>query len=59
MVEPSAEPQISIALITSSPSRAFPKTTCFPSSQGVSTVVMKNCDLFVFGPELAHERVPA
>ena len=33
-----------------------PNTTCFPSSQGVATVVMKNCEPFVFGPALAMER---
>lgn len=33
-----------------------PKTTCLPSSQEVTTVVMKNCEPFVFGPALAIER---
>ena len=30
-----------------------PKTTCFPSSHGVATVVMKNCDPFVSFPAFA------
>lgn len=37
----------------SMPSRTSPKTTWRPSSQEVMTVVMKNCEPFVFLPELA------
>ena len=37
---------------------AGPNTTCLPSSHGVSTVVMKNCDPLVPGPALAIERRP-
>lgn len=39
---PFGVPCASIALTNSSPSRTFPKTTCFPSSHLVLTVVMKN-----------------
>ena len=41
-VFPLGLPTASIRLTTSSPSITFPKTTCFPSSHGVLTVVMKN-----------------
>ena len=34
----------------SPPFVTFPNTVCFPSSQGVATSVMKNCDPFVPGP---------
>ena len=37
------------------PSRTLPKTTCLPSSHGVATVVMKNCDDWVFGPAFAMD----
>lgn len=37
----------------------FPKTQCLPSSQSVLTVHRKNWELFVFGPALAIDRVPA
>lgn len=40
------------------PSITLPKTTCFPSSQGVGAVVMKNWDPLVLGPALAIERAP-
>ena len=49
----------SIALTTSNPSRTVPKTTCLPSSHGVGTVQMKNCDPLVPGPAFAIESVPA
>ncbi|KYN31315.1 hypothetical protein ALC56_14196 [Trachymyrmex septentrionalis] len=45
-------------ILTSIPLRTCPKTTCFPSSQSVLAVHKKNCDPFVFGPELAIDRVP-
>ena len=35
-----------------------PKTTWAPSSQDVTTVVMKNCEPLVFLPALAMERIP-
>ena len=36
-----------------------PNTVCLPSSHGVTTVVMKNCEPLVPGPELAMDTVPA
>ena len=36
----------------------LPKTTCLPSSHGVATVVMKNWELWVFGPALAIDKYP-
>src|SRR5438105_2462193 len=42
-----------IASTTSSPERTWPKTVCLPSSQSVTTCVMKNCEPLVFGPALA------
>ncbi len=36
----------------------WPKIECLLSSQGVGTCVMKNCEPFEFGPELAIERTP-
>lgn len=43
---PDPDPHASIAFTTliDSLSRTLPKTTCFPSSQLVTTVVMKNWD---------------
>jgi hypothetical protein len=35
-----------------------PKTTCLPSSHGVATVVMKNCDPLVSLPALAIDNCP-
>ena len=35
-----------------------PKTTCAPSSHEVTTVVMKNCEPFVFFPAFAIESRP-
>ena len=40
----------SILVTTSMPSTTLPNTTCLPSRKGVGTVVMKNCEPFVFGP---------
>src|SRR5205085_4266268 len=47
-----------IAFTTSCPSITRPKTLCLPSSHGVATWVMKNCEPLVFGPALAIERMP-
>ena len=47
-----------IASTTSWPSITWPKTECLPSSQGVATCVMKNCEPLVFGPALAIESTP-
>ncbi len=48
-----------IASTTSMPEVTRPKTVCLPSSHGhASAVTMKNCDPFVFGPELAMARYP-
>src|SRR4051812_23516023 len=49
-------PRASIFFTRSDPSLTSPKTTCLPSSQLVTTVVMKNCEPFVFGPALAIDR---
>ena len=40
------------------PSITCPKTTCFPSNQGVSATVRKNWAPLVFGPELAIDISP-
>ena len=48
---PEPDPTPSIFLTKSAPSRTFPNTTCLPSNQGVFTVVMKNWDPLVLGPE--------
>ena len=48
----------SIALTTSIPLATSPKTACLPSSQGVTTVVRKNCDPPVLGPAFAIEKMP-
>ena len=39
-------------------STTLPNTTCFPSSQGVLTVVIKNWEPFVSRPEFAIESSP-
>ncbi len=46
LILPLLDPHASIALTTfiDSGSLTLPKTTCFPSSQPVTTVVMKNWD---------------
>ena len=41
------------------PDRTLPKTTCLPSSHGVFTVQMKNCEPLVPGPALAIESTPS
>ena len=41
-------------LTTSIPSTTFPNTTCLLFKNGVATVVMKNCDPFVLGPEFCQ-----
>lgn len=43
-VFPEGEPMASMAWTMSMPSTTLPKTTCFPSSQGQSTVHKKNCN---------------
>jgi len=45
-------------LTTSMPSTMVPNTTCFPSSQDVLAVQIKNCDPLVLGPALAMLRMP-
>ncbi|KAH0463640.1 hypothetical protein IEQ34_008222 [Dendrobium chrysotoxum] len=57
-VRPDEDPTFSTALITSKPSTTCPKTTCFPSSQDVFSVHMKNWDPLVLGPALAMDRIP-
>src|SRR5579883_281446 len=47
-----------IAFTTSWPLRTWPKTVCFPSSQSVTTWVMKNWLPLVFGPAFAIDSVP-
>lgn len=42
LVFPEEVPSFSMALTRSMPSVTSPKTTCFPSNQEVTTVVMKN-----------------
>ena len=56
---PDFVPNFSIFWTTEIPEITFPKTTCFPSSQSVFSVVMKNWEPFVPGPELAMDNVPA
>ena len=58
LVEPLELPTASQALTTSMPLETSPKTVCFPSSQEVTTVVMKNWDPLVLGPALAMDRSP-
>lgn len=36
----------------------MPNTTCLPFKWGVATVVMKNCEPFVFLPALAMDKSP-
>lgn len=45
-------------LTTSIPSTTFPNTTCFPSSQLVLALVMKNWLPLVLGPAFAMESIP-
>ncbi|KAI8554112.1 hypothetical protein RHMOL_Rhmol05G0072400 [Rhododendron molle] len=56
---PELDPTFSIAFTISSPSTTLPNTTCFPSSQSVLAVHIKNCEPLVPGPALAMERIPA
>jgi len=51
-------PTFYTALTTSIPFVTYPKTTCLPSSQSQTIVVMKNCDPLVFGPALAIDNCP-
>ncbi len=53
---PCPDPWASTFFTTSLPSETLPKTTCRPSSQEVSTVVMKNWLPLVLGPALAIDR---
>ena len=43
----------SIIVSVVKPRTSWPKTTCFPSSWGCGKVMIENCELLVFGPELA------
>ncbi|KAH3675838.1 hypothetical protein WICMUC_002484 [Wickerhamomyces mucosus] len=43
---------------TSNPSKTSPNTTCLPFNHEVTTVVMKNCEPFVFLPALAIDKIP-
>ena len=36
----------------------IPNTTCLLSNHGVFLVVIKNCELFVFGPAFAIDNIP-
>lgn len=47
---PSSVPCDSNYTIVSNPSKTRPKTTCCPSSQEVTAVVIKNWEEFVSGP---------
>lgn len=53
---PCPDPTASTFFTTSLPAETLPKTTCLPSSQEVSAVVMKNWLPLVLGPALAMER---
>lgn len=44
---------------TRMPLLTLPKMVCLPSNHGVGASVMKNCEPFVLGPELAMLRIPA
>lgn len=56
----SSDVNFSISWMHPKPRSIFPNTTFEPSKCGESTVVMKNCELFVFGlPKLAIPSVPA
>ena len=43
--------------LTSNPLVTLPKTVCLLSSQGVGTVVMKNCEPLVPAPQFAIDTV--
>jgi hypothetical protein len=51
-------PAFSILSTTVYPETTRPNTTCLPSRCGVSAVVMKNCEPFVFGPAFAIDSSP-
>lgn len=55
---PLSVPYISKAFSTFIPFFTSPNTTWCPSSHGQGTVVIKNCDPFVFGPQFAMESNP-
>jgi len=48
-----------IFLTTSMPFLTLPNTACFPSSQGVASRVIKNCEPPVLGPALAMDNIPS
>mmetsp|Transcript_8347 Transcript_8347/g.27546 ORF Transcript_8347/g.27546 Transcript_8347/m.27546 type:complete len:233 (+) Transcript_8347:126-824(+) len=48
----------SILARASKPPTTLPKTVCLPSRWAADLNVMKNCDPFVFGPELAIDSTP-
>lgn len=50
---------IPIRFTTCIPVYTLPNIACFPSNHCVGANVMKNCEPFVSGPELAIERIPA
>jgi hypothetical protein len=52
-----ARPKIYFELDLSDLGEEMGSTVCFPSSQGVASVVMKNCEPLVLGPALAILRV--
>ena len=56
-VLPDFDPNFSIFCTTFKPLITFPNTTCLLSSQSVLSVVMKNWEPLVLGPELAILRV--
>jgi hypothetical protein len=53
---PEPDPMASTALTTYTPDFTFPKTVCFPLSQVVSAVVMKNWLPLVFLPAFAIDK---
>mmetsp|Transcript_15108 Transcript_15108/g.20256 ORF Transcript_15108/g.20256 Transcript_15108/m.20256 type:complete len:281 (+) Transcript_15108:580-1422(+) len=57
-VFPDWDPHRSSAFTTFIPSTTEPNTTCFPLRNGVASVVIKNCDPFVFSPAFAIDRSP-
>ena len=51
-------PKDSILSTISKPAVTLPKTTCFRSNHGVSTVQIKNCEPLVPGPAFAMLKMP-
>ena len=47
-----------ILFTTSIPEATYPKIVCLLFSHSVVAIVIKNCDPFVFGPELAIAKIP-